>query len=600
MRRFIHVFIAFLMLAGLEVWAQTTPPAGQSNTITPEEATQLRQEIDQLKKTVNVLEQKLEAQSKPAVPSEHVAADLASNYAELSTDMKDLEKRVSETEKSTTLDRVKFSGDYRFQVNTIWGNVPNYFNGLELQNYVVKSLFYAQVNGGAFPPSLAAINQAVTANPVLYQTFANNITFEQLKQAMASIPPAMQQQLFQMLLPATYTQGYSGHNALLYTNRLRLKFDAKVSDNISFTGRLSMYKVFGDSTGAQVFNGQTNSVTMDGTTSGVPSGDFLRVERAYFSWNNIGGSKFYLSVGRRPSTFGPPMNFREDDLRGGTPSGTLINYQFDGMTLGYNLNDNVHLRFCYGVGYEAGWGNGSLLILPAGSLKDTQFMGANLDLWTTDKTLIQVTYAHAFDVADGFNSLMAMNVNPVNGEKVPSNAVLRYTPSGNLGGINLAGLNLTRKQGPFDFYGSINYSGTSPNGVTSPFGGMMSDPFEKPVSQTGWMVLAGARYRFGNDDRSKIGFEFNHGSKYWFNFAQAEDDIVAPKTATRGQVYEAYFTHRLNEHFIFKADFQDYNYTYSGSGWMVGSPKKLSGNPILAFPTYQNAYNVNFSLIARF
>src|SRR6516162_9979567 len=83
MPRFIHVFIAFLMLAGLEVWAQTTPPAGQSNTITPEEATQLRQEIDQLKKTVNVLEQKLEAQSKPAVPSEHVTADLASNYAEL-------------------------------------------------------------------------------------------------------------------------------------------------------------------------------------------------------------------------------------------------------------------------------------------------------------------------------------------------------------------------------------------------------------------------------------------------------------------------------------------------------------------------------------
>src|SRR6516162_6676067 len=146
MPRFIHVFIAFLMLAGLEVWAQTTPPAGQSNTITPEEATQLRQEIDQLKKTVNVLEQKLEAQSKPAVPSEHVAADLASNYAELSTDMKDLEKRVSETEKSTTLDRVKFSGDYRFQVNTIWGNVPNYFNGLEA---IIAGKLHS-VEGGGF------------------------------------------------------------------------------------------------------------------------------------------------------------------------------------------------------------------------------------------------------------------------------------------------------------------------------------------------------------------------------------------------------------------------------------------------------------------
>jgi hypothetical protein len=591
------------MLAGLGAWAQSTSPAVQPNTITADEAIQLRQEIDQLKKTVGALEQKLEVQSvqsTPAVPSDHVTADLASNYTELSADVKDIEKRLSETEKSTTLDRVKFGGDYRFEVNTLWGKTASYFDGMQLQNYVVKSMFYAQVNGGAFPSSVAAINQAVAANPVLYQTFANGITFDQLKAAMASMSPAMQQQLFQMLLPATYTKGYSGSNALLYTNRLRLKFDAKVADNITFTGRLTMYKVFGDSTGAQVFNGQTNSMTMDGTTSGVPSGDFLRVERAYFSWNNIGGSKFYLSIGRRPSTFGPPMNYRDDELRGGTPSGTLINYQFDGMTLGYNVNENVHLRFCYGVGYESGWGNGTLLIRPSGSMKDTQFMGANLDLWTTDKTLIQFTYAHAFDVADGFNSLAVFNVNPVNGEKIPGNMITRYTPSGNLGSINLAGLNITRKQGPFDFYGSINYSGTQPNGVTTPFGGMMSDPFETPTSQTGWMVLAGARYRFGNDDRAKLGFEFNHGSEYWFNFAQAEDDIVGPKTSTRGDVYEPYFTFRINDHFIFKADYQRYNFNYSGSGWMVGSPKPLNGYSILGFPTYKTMNNMNFGITARF
>lgn len=153
MRRFIFLFIALLMLAGLGAWAQTIPPAGQSNTITADEANQLRQEIDQLKKTVNVLEQKLDAQSKP-VASEHATADLVSNYSELSSDLKEMEKRLSETEKSTALDRVKFSGDYRFQVNAIWGNVPNYFNGLELRNYVVKSLFYARSTAGPSRPAL--------------------------------------------------------------------------------------------------------------------------------------------------------------------------------------------------------------------------------------------------------------------------------------------------------------------------------------------------------------------------------------------------------------------------------------------------------------
>ena len=99
MRKLISLFIALWMLAGLGVCAQNTPAAGQTATITPDEATQLRQEIDQLKKTVTVLEQKLEAQSKSAgsADSEHVTADLASNYTELSNDVKDIEKRLSET-----------------------------------------------------------------------------------------------------------------------------------------------------------------------------------------------------------------------------------------------------------------------------------------------------------------------------------------------------------------------------------------------------------------------------------------------------------------------------------------------------------------------
>jgi hypothetical protein len=90
------------------------------------------------------------------------------------------------------------------------------------------------------------------------------------------------------------------------------------------------------------------------------------------------------------------------------------------------------------------------------------------------------------------------------------------------------------------------------------------------------MVYAGLRYSIPqNDGRTKLGFEFNHGTKYWFNFAQAEDDIVAPKSNTRGEAYEIYTTHRINDHFIFKADFTRYNYAWSGSGWHLGAPKRL-------------------------
>ncbi|MGZ4822594.1 MAG: hypothetical protein ACXVZM_13395 [Terriglobales bacterium] len=48
--------------------------------------------------------------------------------------------------------------------------------------------------------------------------------------------------------------------------------------------------------------------------------------------------------------------------------------------------------------------------------------------------------------------------------------------------------------------------------------------------------------------------------------------MIAPKTQTRGEVYETYLTHRISERFIFKAAFQRYNYTWSGSGGISPLP----------------------------
>jgi hypothetical protein len=582
--------------AGAQGTAQDSPPAR-----TPaDDPVRMRQEIEQLKKALAALEARLAAQEKTAQDSQTQTQTEQTKTAELEATVRELDQRVSASEMHGALDRVRITGDYRFETHSIWGKVPAHFDGMQLQNLLVKTLFYANTNGGAFPATVADINNNVASNFSDYQYFTQNLKFSDLQAAMASFPPAMQQQLFGLLMPATQVPSYKDNNRILYTNRVRFNFDAKVADNVSFTGRMSMYKVFGDSTGVQVFNGQPNTLNIDGTTAGVPNSDQVRIERAYFSWNNIGGSKFYLSIGRRPSTFGPPMNYRHDELRGGTPSGALIDYQFDGITFGYNVTDNVILRLCYGLGYESGFGNANLLKMPQDRLKDVHFLGANLDLWTSDKTLVQATYAHAYNVTDGFNGLVVLPNNPLTGDPIPAPALLRFTPSANLGSINLFGVNVSRKQGPVDLYFSGNYSGTQPNGQTTPFGGMMSDPFETPGNRNGYMFLVGLRYNFPNDERTKVGFEFNHGSKYWFNFAQAEDDIVAPKTNTRGNVFETFLTHRINDRFIFKADFIRYDYTWSGSGWHLGAPKRLDQNPILGFPTYEDAFKLSVGLIARF
>jgi len=596
------VCVLCFVLLPLGVW-------GQSAASGSDDANSMRQQIEQLKQELAALEKRLETQEKrqqqeqaQQQAQQKQQADqqqqAESSTKDLSLKVDELDSRVSKGEVRNALDRLNFSGDYRFEAHTIVGHVPAHYDGMTLQNLVVKTMFAMPYIGG-MPTSVDQINNTVANHYADYLQFTNNITFTQIKQAMASFPPAMQQQLFALLLPATYVAGYQANTPDLLTNRLRLDFNGRVADNVSYSARLSMYKAFGDSTGVQIFNGQPNTFNIDGTTAGVPNSDMLRVERAYFSWNHINDSKFYLSIGRRPSTDGPPMNYRNDELRGGTPSGSLIDFQFDGITLGYNLSENMTWRLCYGIGFQSGFGNGNLLVPPQDRLKDTQLIGANLDLWNTEKTLVQATYAHAFNVTDGFNGLVVMPYNPVTGEPTPP-VIMRYQPSANLGSIDLFGMNVEQKAGAFDFYGSANFSGTHSNGETSPFGGLMCDPFDTCSDHTGYMFLGGVRYRFPNDERTKIGFEFNHGSKYWFNFAQAQDDIIAPKTSTRGEVYETYLTHRISERFIAKVSFIDYNYRYSGSGWHVGAPKPLNSTPILGFPTYDSAWMFTVGMTARF
>jgi hypothetical protein len=515
---------------------------------------------------------------------------------ELKEEVKDLEKRLMKTERKAGLDRINFSGDFRFEANSVDATFPDHFDGMQLQRALVDTLFYAGANQGMPPQSPEELQGFIAQNYAQYLYYLDNVvTFDWLKQVMGQFPPEMQQELMMQLLPYTYTEGYDYTNEVLYTNRLRLQMDAKVADNVDFVGRLAMYKVFGDSTGVQVFNGQPGSINIDGTTASVPNSDILRVERAYFTWHS---PKFYLSIGRRPSTGGTPLNFRNDEPRGGSPIGTVVNYQFDGMTLGWHINDKSTFRLCYGIGYESGFGNAEVLKQPQDRLKDASFFGINWDLWNTENMFIQVSALRAFDLTDGFNGLVVLPVDPVTGQDVPP-AVIRYTPSATLGDISWASVVLVREDGPFDWFASYSYMQSDPNNVTTPFGGLFSDPFDTPEKQDGDMIYVGIRYNFPND-KSKIGFEYNKGSEYWFNWGVAEDTMFAPKTSVRGSAYELYFTHRIKNRFILKLDYINYDWKYSGSGWHMGAPKDLASTPILGFTTPESADKYMLSFMARF
>jgi hypothetical protein len=184
---------------------------------------------------------------------------------------------------------------------------------------------------------------------------------------------------------------------------------------------------------------------------------------------------------------------------------------------------------------------------------------------------------------------------------MPGPIVTRFSPSANLGDFDIASLLLARQDGPFDWFVSGSWSKSRPaEGVTGPFGGLLSDPFENPESQTGSMYYVGARYNFDND-LTKIGLEWNKGSRYWFNFAPSQDDVIAPKTSTRGTVWEGYLTHRITRKFVMKLAYINYAFDYSGSGWHVGAPKELGDTAqVLGFPTYSKAGKFSLGFSARF
>src|SRR5689334_23860649 len=105
-----------IVLLGSALWAQS-PQA--------DDTAKLRQELEQLKKTVDALEQKLAAQS--AAPAAATENKDVTSVPELKADVKEINERVRETERHNALDRLQWSGDYRFQAHTIRASIPAHF-----------------------------------------------------------------------------------------------------------------------------------------------------------------------------------------------------------------------------------------------------------------------------------------------------------------------------------------------------------------------------------------------------------------------------------------------------------------------------------------
>jgi len=444
-------------------------------------------------------------------------------------------------------------------------------------------------------------------------------------------------------------------NSVQWSTRLRLNMGITINENAKIMGRLVMYKIHGGSD-VPTFNGTPNTISTSFTTGQTPATDALRVERAslVYHFNSVAS---ILSIGRQNTSDGPPFEVREGGERQATPQALAVNATIDGIGWKFQLDkigfpEGTLLGFCYGVGYESGFGGGGSVksnqtivgmnftnfngtnpsaIAPVvgniGPLKDTTVLGAMFDM----PLLFQIGESvQSANVYLGYNRMGNMTdipfgntINfPIPGQ-TPSTQYV--TATANLGDMDQFTATWKHKIGDtFTYFVSGGYLKSHPNGQVSQygaywtmpaimggatvqlsgFGGLMGDPVN---SQTASAYYAGMRYdptpTFG------VGVEFNHGSPRWWTYTPATGEYT-DKLGARGDVWEGYIQWRFAHNAAIRLGYIDYKYTTAMSGWQIGpsaqpgqnweSAMNLGNNPMLQYAYPETVKNLYASIEVHF
>jgi hypothetical protein len=427
-------------------------------------------------------------------------------------------------------------------------------------------------------------------------------------------------------LPLQKRDPFTLTNSENWDMRFRLKMKANISKNIKFQAWLTVKRNFGSGIVDPIFNGSPNTVYNSFNASSINSDVTVKLSRAYGVWT----PDFFpliLTVGRQAATDGPPREIREDRVRQGTPPALLIDAEIDGIMLGLQVNKLVKslpptvVRVCYGIGYEAGFGGGGRVEkstanmgmfrwVSVAGLRDMKVLGGCADTqlpFLSEKTLLSLAYFRGMDLTDIPSGLTVNFPDPWN-----SNAQ-RVTATANLGDVDLFGFVLESQNFGVDWFVTAGCNIFHPNGNLSQYGfgslgnndpryaeQLGSSPAASPTtSHAGFSVFTGFKVPIPIL-HSKVGFEYNYGSQYWFSFTQASDDINN-KLATRGHVFEPYWILNIyKDNLLARMGYQYYLYEYSLSGWHIGEPVPVEDGGTYFYPTPREVHNLYAMLEFRF
>lgn len=379
--------------------------------------------------------------------------------------------------------------------------------------------------------------------------------------------------------------GSNQKNDALMSNRLWLNMGYSPSSNLHFGGQLSYNKLFGERSMVDPQNGSMDS--FDWVSSENKQDDTLRVRSAYINYeeDHLFGLDIPWSfgLGRRPSTNGKLISYREDD-EATSPLGHISNAEFDGGNMKFNLANVTGI-------------SGSSIKLAAGQ-----------GMSNAEPHFSSAPYADSSSTDTGNIMMYAINVVPYHDNRIETE--FQYTHANNLIDITNAG---------FDQFGTFNPANYDPSlqsvgalhllsgfvafhGIGDGWSGYLdnttlflsgamskTDPdsgkamLGSTENKTGYSYWIGAQMPSIISEKGRWGVEFNHGSQYWRSFTYGEDTAIGSKIAARGDAYELYFTEPLTTALSFQLRYTYIDYDYSGSngffGSQSGTPMKISDIP---------------------
>jgi len=466
--------------------------------------------------------------------------------------------------------RIHLFGDFRARLDMMKSETVEQYSAFEVANGFSMALAAPQSMGGfGFPGPY----------PEQYVQMA--------LQGFKQFTPAQRKGAFAML-GYTPIPSYDVDNDTLMTNRLRINMEVQATEYMSFKGRLAMYKTWGMESNPAATLGSPftlDSFNWDGNSTRQPFDNILRVDRAYFNWTSVGGLPIWFSVGRRPTTDGPPAQIRMNTDRMASPI-AYMDYAFDGLTIGYAYqwpNENLgtgRLRFCYGRGFEDG--------LSTNNLNDMDFAGFNWDVLKKGNRFLNVQLFEAFNLVntpDGINYPNPLELAGI----LPGNGILDKT---NLGNMYHGTLVYMDKVGDLNWFAAGGWSHTDPSGWDEAGNSLLTSWWDPLEEQDGYSLYAGVRYDL-DQYRLKLGAEYNWGSEYWIAMTPGHDDLYSSKLATRGQVGEIYLIYDLPTgealskyaQTFMRLGYQYYKFDYTYSGSWLGAPvdvDELASDPLNA------------------